>query len=319
TGTLRRDEGGPRRFLTSAAEAYAGGAPVDLAAAVTGGSPYRVELPTYAFQRRRFWLDASTGGGDVTNAGLSVAGHPLLGAAVVLAESGGIVLTGRLSTRTQSWLADHAAEGTVLLPGTAFVELAIAAGDHVGCGHLAELTLESPLALPERGSVQLQIAVGPDEDGGRRVTVHSRIGDGPWTRHAAGLLTPHEDPADIDLTAWPPPGAAPASVDGLYGRLAEAGYGYGPMFQGLKAAWIRDDEVFAEIALPEGAGADRYGLHPALLDAALHAEALLGGEEQGVRLPFAWTGVTLHASGAATARVRLRRSGRDTVSLVLAD
>ncbi|WSA58368.1 SDR family NAD(P)-dependent oxidoreductase [Nonomuraea fuscirosea] len=339
TGTLRRDEGGPARFLTSAAEAYANGVPADLTAAVGDASPHRAPLPTYAFQRRRFWLDASAGGEDVTAAGLSAAGHPLLGAAVVLAESGGIVLTGRLALHTQGWLADHAAAGTVLLPGTAFVELAIAAGDHVGCGHLAELTLEAPLPLPERGAVQVQIAVGPETDGARTITVHSRIGEGPWTRHASGLLTPHGaatglaptgpdsaalDPAGagsagVDLTAWPPPGATPVPVDGLYERLAAAGYGYGPTFQGVKAAWLRDGEVFAEVALPEGAGADRYGLHPALLDAALHAEALLGDDEQGVSLPFAWTGVTLHASGAAAARVRLRRTGRDTVQLVAAD
>ncbi|WP_346111840.1 beta-ketoacyl synthase N-terminal-like domain-containing protein, partial [Nonomuraea maheshkhaliensis] len=330
TGTLRRDEGGPARFLTSAAEAYANGVPADLTTAVGGvASPTRVELPTYAFQRRRFWLDASAGGEDVTAAGLSAAGHPLLGAAVVLAESGGIVLTGRLALHTQAWLADHAASGTVLLPGTAFVELAIAAGDHVGCGHLAELTLEAPLPLPERGAVQVQIAVGPETDGARTITVHSRIGEGPWTRHASGLLTPHGAPADADsvsinssgigLTAWPPPGAVPVPVDGLYERLAAAGYGYGPTFQGVKAAWLRDGEVFAEVALPEGAGADRYGLHPALLDAALHADALLGQDEQGVTLPFAWTDVTLHATGAAAARVRLRRTGRDTIQLVAAD
>ncbi|MFI6628652.1 SDR family NAD(P)-dependent oxidoreductase, partial [Nonomuraea fuscirosea] len=324
TGTLRRDEGGPARFLTSAAEAYANGVPADLTLAAGDASPHRAPLPTYAFQRRRFWLDASAGGEDVTAAGLSAAGHPLLGAAVVLAESGGIVLTGRLALHTQAWLADHAAAGTVLLPGTAFVELAIAAGDHVGCGHLAELTLEAPLPLAERGAVQVQIAVGPETDGARTITVHSRIGEGPWTRHASGLLTPHGgsaglDSAGVDLTAWPPPGATPVPVDGLYERLAAAGYGYGPTFQGVKAAWLRDGEVFAEVALPEGTGADRYGLHPALLDAALHAEALLGDDEQGVSLPFAWTGVTLHASGAAALRVRLRRTGRDTVQLVAAD
>ncbi|MEU8104944.1 beta-ketoacyl synthase N-terminal-like domain-containing protein, partial [Nonomuraea muscovyensis] len=327
TGTLRREEGGPRRFLASAAEAYANGVPADLTAVVTGASPYRVELPTYPFQRRRFWLDAATGGGDVAAAGLAAADHPLLGAAVLLAESGGIVLTGRLSLQTHPWLADHAASGTVLLPGTAFVELAITAGDQAGCGHLAELTLESPLALPERGGVEVQIAVGPDQDGTRTVSVHSRVGEGSWTRHAAGLLTPHAEPADGpidgptggDLTAWPPEGAAPVSLDGFYERLAGLGYGYGPMFRGLQAAWLRGDEVFAEVGLPENAGADRYGLHPALLDAGLHAEALLGGDEQGVSLPFAWTGVTLHASGASTARVHLWRSGRDAVSLSLAD
>ncbi|MDX2967499.1 polyketide synthase dehydratase domain-containing protein, partial [Streptomyces acidiscabies] len=92
--------------------------------------------------------------------------------------------------------------------------------------------------------------------------------------------------------------------------LADAGYGYGPAFQGLRAAWRRGEEVFAEVRLP-GEVTDRageFGIHPALFDAALHAAVFLPGDVEG-GLPFAWSGVSLHASGAQSLRVRLSVAG----------
>ncbi|MGJ6967988.1 beta-ketoacyl synthase N-terminal-like domain-containing protein, partial [Streptosporangium sp. G11] len=325
-GSLRRDEGGPRRFLASLAEAHVRGLQVAWEPAFAPYGPRRVDLPTYAFQHRRFWLDAGTSGGDVTSAGLTAADHPLLGAAVMLADSDGVLFAGRLSLQTHPWLADHAASGTVLLPGTAFVELAVRAGDQVGCGVVDELTLEAPLVLPGGGGVQVQVSVGaPDETGRRPVAVHSRLEDAPldtpWTRHATGFVAAPVSPEVFDLIEWPPAGATAVDLDGLYERLAGQGYGYGPVFQGLRAAWRRGDEIFAEVALPGGMGAqaERFGVHPALLDAALHAESLLGTATDGVSLPFAWSGVSLYATGAAAARVRLWSDGPGTVSLRLAD
>ncbi|GAA3413270.1 hypothetical protein GCM10018952_29270 [Streptosporangium vulgare] len=325
-GSLRRDEGGPRRFLASLAEAHVRGLQVTWDAAFAPYGPRRVDLPTYAFQHRRFWLDAATPGGDVTSAGLTAADHPLLGAAVMLADSDGVLFAGRLSLQSHPWLADHAASGTVLLPGTAFVELAVRAGDQVGCGVVDELTLEAPLVLTGGGGVQVQVSVGaPDETGRRPVAVHSRLEDAPldtpWTRHATGFVAAPVSPEVFDLIEWPPAGATAVDLDGLYERLAGQGYGYGPVFQGLRAAWRRGDEIFAEVALPEGMGAqaERFGVHPALLDAALHAESLLDGAADGVSLPFAWSGVSLYATGAAAARVRLWSDGPGSVSLRLAD
>ena len=217
-------------------------------------------------------------------------GHPLLGAAVDLAAGAGLVLTGRLSVRSQPWLADHAVGGTVLLPGTAFVELAIRAGDQAGCGRVEELTLQAPLVLPADGAVQLQVMVGgPDEWGRRPVEVHARPEDaaaeGPWTRHASGLLAPVA-PADAGLAGefaiWPPEGAVPADAGGVYEAMSAAGYGYGPAFRGLRAAWRRGGDVFAEVRLPADAAAEAgsFGLHPALLDAALHAAGLAADPAQ---------------------------------------
>ncbi|MEV6131864.1 SDR family NAD(P)-dependent oxidoreductase [Streptomyces violaceusniger] len=334
-GSLRREEGGLDRFMTSLAEAYVGGLSVDWAGVFAGTAARRVDLPTYAFQRARFWLDPEAGdAADVSSAGLDSAGHPLLGAAVPLPDSDGFLLTGRLSLRTHPWLADHAVLGRVILPGTAFVELASRAGDAVGCDRLEELTLEAPLVLPEEGAVQTQLMVsGPGPDGRREVSVYSRRDGGPeasWTCHAKGVLT-LASAADgttgpVDLSAWPPAGAEAVETAGFYEDVAATGLAYGPVFQGLRAVWRKGDEVFAEVALPEESRAEaaRFGLHPALLDTALHAwlvsaAAESEGSSGGIRLPFLWSGVSLYATGATSLRVRLTRTGADGMSVLVAD
>ena len=313
TGTLRRDDGGLGRLAFSLAQVWVAGGGVDWSRWFPGPRG-RVDLPTYAFQRQRYWPGRPAVGGDPAGLGLAAAGHPLLGAAVELPGTGGVVLTGRLSLATQPWLADHRVGGIVLLPGAAFAELVVRAGDEAGCGLVEELVLQVPLVLPARGGVQVRVSVsGPSDDGRRTVEVHSR-GDeagagGRWTCHAAGALTAGPAPLpSFDLAAWPPPGAERADAAGIYDVLAGRGLGYGPAFRGLVAAWRRGQEVFAEAELPEAVPADGYGLHPALLDAALHAVGLgsfAGTGGDGPVLPFALTGVALHAAGAAAVRVRL--------------
>ncbi|MEV7020378.1 SDR family NAD(P)-dependent oxidoreductase [Streptomyces sp. NPDC093991] len=335
-GTLRRNDGGPTRLVASAAELWVSGVDVDWSALWAGTAPRRVELPTYPFRRQRYWLTGQTAGaGDPAGLGLADSDHPLLGAVVRPADGDGLLLTARLSPHSHPWLGQHRVLGTALLPGTALVELAVRAGDEVDCGHLRELLLRAPLVLPDHGGVRLQVVVGsPAADGTRRVTVHSQPQDAaedqPWTCHAEGLLAPAPAPDDTtgltgepaaDLTAWPPLGAEPVELSGFYAGAERAGYGYGPAFYGLRAAWRRGDETFAEVALPEAVRGDahRYGLHPALLDAALQAAGLPGvragdseadgsdgGDGEGqLWQPFAWTGVTLLAAGATDLRVRL--------------
>ncbi|WP_026422531.1 type I polyketide synthase [Actinokineospora inagensis] len=300
-GTLRRDEGGLDRWHTALAEAWVTGVPVDWSRVLPRGR--FVDLPTYPFQRTRFWPDPVRLPGDVTAVGLGVAEHPLLGAAVPVAGTDSLVLTGRLSTLVQPWLADHAVLGTVLLPGAAFVELALHAGARVGLTTLTELTIEAPLVL---GDVAVQVVVS-----GTEVGIYSRP-DETWIRNAAGTLSDHTRPGE-PLTEWPPP-ATRVAIGDFYPAAAKAGYGYGPAFRGLRALWQGDGEVYAEVSGPDG---DSYGLHPALLDSALHALGALRPDQSGVLLPFAWTGVTLHAAGASTLRVRL--TGTDSVRLDIAD
>ena len=319
----RGDRGEEAALLTALARLWVRGVEVDWEAFYAGTGAKKVDLPTYSFERKRLWLEAPAIGGDVTSVGLSRADHPLLGAAVPLAGGDGLVLTGRLSLSTHPWLADHAALGSVLLPGTAFVELAVAAGSRVGCGRVEDLTLEAPLVLPAREAVHLQVNVGDADDAGRRpVTVHSRRGSGDeWTRNASGAVAVAVGSASFDLTAWPPAGAEEVPVAGLYDRLVDRGYDYGPVFQGLRAVWRKGEDVFAEVALPEGQATDGFGLHPALLDAALHTlafSALGEGADQAV-MPFSWEGVELFARGASSLRVRLSTTADGTVSLETAD
>ncbi|WP_143668157.1 type I polyketide synthase, partial [Streptomyces carpinensis] len=326
---LRKDRPEAETLLTALAQLHVSGLDVDWSAYFADTGARRVDLPTYPFQRRRYWLDVPTVVGDAAGLGQVAASHPLLSAVVVSAETGAPVLTGRLAVDTHPWLADHAVLGSVLLPGTAYVEMALRAGQETGCTLLEELTQEAPLLLPERGGIAVQVVVGEaDESGRRTVAVYSRAdkpGDGEvWTRNASGVLAPEPAPAELDLEAWPPPGAQRVDVSGMYEDLAGLGYGYGPVFQGLKAAWRRGEELFAEISLPERAQADAaaFGLHPALLDAALHGERFFDeGQEDADRtaLPFAWNGVTLHSTGAAMLRVRLTKPGPDAVALRITD
>nr|WP_237048514.1 polyketide synthase dehydratase domain-containing protein [Lentzea guizhouensis] len=194
--------------------------------------------------------------------------HPLLGAAVELAGGAGYLFTARLSRR--SWLADHTVHGAVLVPGAALVELALRAADEVGLDRVEELTLAAPLVLPERGGVQVQLIVGAEKDGRRSITVYSRpeeAADEPWTEHASGVLGSGAVVAEVG--EWPPRAKA-IDVGDAYERFAESGFEYGPAFRGLRAAWRDGDTVFAEVALPDGVATGGFGLHPALLDAALH-------------------------------------------------
>ncbi|HZN16732.1 MAG TPA: SDR family NAD(P)-dependent oxidoreductase [Micromonosporaceae bacterium] len=330
-GSLRRDDGGPGRLLAGAAQLWVSGVPVDWRAVFAGRSVPRVDLPAYAFQRRRFWLTAPSGAGDPSGLGQAATGHPVLGAAVSLAAGDGLLLTGRLSLRSHPWLADHVVAGVALVPGTAFVELAVRGGDEVGCPHLRELTLRAPLTLPEQGGVQLQVVVAaPDPDGERGVGVYSRPQDAPndqpWTCHAEGVLSPSPPGTGTgmpDLATWPPPGAEAVDVSGFYPGVAANGYGYGPAFQGLTAAWRRGAEVFAEVSLPEPVRAEarRYGIHPALLDAALHVNGFgpLGHRASRLMMPFTWSGVSLVAAGADRLRVRVTPVGPDSASIAIAD
>ncbi len=123
------------------------------------------------------------------------------------------------------------------------------------------------------------------------------------------------------LAQWPPSDATSLDVSELAGRAARAGFAYGPAFSGLRAAWRVGADVYAEVALPDPAAGDAggYGLHPALLDAAVQAVGLGIVDPGEARMPFAWSDVTLSAHGADTLRVRLTPTGPDTVSMLVAD
>ncbi|MGO4618118.1 type I polyketide synthase [Nocardia sp. 2YAB30] len=340
-GTLKRDHGGPEQVSTALAQAHCVG--VEVAPEALAPVASRVNLPTYAFQHQRYWLQPVEGS-DVRGAGLEDAGHPLLGALVRLPDSDGVVLTGRLSLATHPWLADHAVAGVVLLPGAAVVELVLHVGTVMEFPRLEELVIEAPLLLPSAGAVELRVmAGGPDAMNARTVSVYSRVvsgdpGDGAdaadpagWVRHAVATVTVQSDLPSIDtgMADWPPVGAMAVEIDDAYADLAAVGYEYGPAFRGLTGLWRRDGEVFAEVVLPESVRSEvtGFGVHPALLDAALHA-VLIGGlvpvtRAGEVAVPFSWADVLLHATGATALRVRAVAAGPtpadERIAVTLAD
>jgi len=326
--TLRRDDGGPARFALAAAEAHAMGVEVDWDAVYADAE--RVDLPTYPFQRRRFWLQGGNGTEGLRAAGLAPAGNPLLGAVVELPDSG-CLFSGRLSLATHPWLADHAIGGLALFPGAAFLELALHAADHVGPATVEELVMQAPLPLPEAGVADLRVTVDPpDGDGRRAISIHARPdseGRGErWTLHAAGSLARTAATGRSRVREdWLPSAAEAIPLDAFYDRLPDLGLEYGPAFRGLAAAWRHGDEVFAEVRLgaEQRGEAERFHIHPALLDAAAQTGLLLIGGFDRMRdttLAFSWSDVRLHATPAANAlRVVARRLSEDAISLSLSD
>nr|WP_218026015.1 type I polyketide synthase [Nocardia miyunensis] len=318
---LRKGRAEPESLMVALGRLVVAGARCD--GLFAGSGARRIPLPSYAFQRRRFWLSSAVSAGDASRFGVGETGHALLGAVVEQPGTGGVVLTGRLSSAAQPWLADHAVSGVVVFPGAGLVELVVRAADEFGCGAVEELIHRTPLVLPAEGAVQVQVAVGAGGDAGQRtVAVYSRRGaDSGWVLHAEGTLSPNGfGPEVSDLSAWPPLDATAIDVSDVYARLAGWGYEYGPAFRGLRAMWQRGADTFAEVAVPADTGVQvaGFGVHPVVLDAAVQAVvATAGGGE--VALPSAWEGVCLHAGGAEAVRVRVSPVGADAVSLEMVD
>jgi pimaricinolide synthase PimS1 len=341
---LRKQRAEVPALIGALAELWVRGAAIDWGRVFASAGAEPVNLPTYAFQRERYWLSRGAGGGDPASIGQSSAEHPLLGAAVALADDRGWIFTGRLALGEPGWLSEHVVQGVPLVPGAAFVELALHGGRQVGCEVVQELVMEAPLVLPERGAVQLQVSVGElDQSGARPVGIYSRteqaLGDGDglrgeWTRHASGTLSTAgqtEDRAALERRVeslggvWPPPDAEAVGVDHFYDRMAGLGLEYGPAFLGVRGLWRRGEEVFAELSLSdaERGQAGQFRLHPALLDAGVQAFGATpsGGEQAGegdgwLRLPFAFNGVEVHSGGAGSVRAHIALAGAGGPSFV---
>ncbi|QDI72806.1 polyketide synthase [Streptomyces calvus] len=330
---LRKDRPEDRALLEAVARLFVQGAPVQWGAVLgeAGTAQPPLQLPTYAFQRERYWLDPSPAPAARRAADLpGELGHPVLGAAIHLA-GGAVALTGRLSTADAKWLPDHQVGGAVVAPSTAILEMLASAGQKVGAPRVAELVLRAPMVIPPDDDLDVQLFVSPsDGQGLREVSVHSRPAaagdDAPWTDNATARLTEQgagATPQAEPMPAWPPGGTESLDLEGPFADLEWQGLRYGPAFRGAGAVWGRDGEVFAEVELPEQVAqeAGTYLLHPALLDAALHPLTAPGvlPDAAGLRLPFSWTGAQIHKHGATRLRVRLARTGETTVAFTAWD
>ncbi|WP_373873073.1 SDR family NAD(P)-dependent oxidoreductase [Actinoplanes palleronii] len=335
--SARRDRGAAEALGGALAHLYVRGVDVDWVGLI--GPRRRVDLPTYPFQRQRYWLDLTAGmnSGEVRAAGLSVPSHPLLDAAVEHPGTGEVLFTGRWSLRDHAWLADHAVFGAVVVPATAYLDLALWAGESVGCFAIDELTLETPLIVPPSGEIRVRVVVGAADEAGRRsLDVYSGPGEADsattaWSRHASGHLAPSAAPTTAsgqgarELAAWPPPGAHRLHIDGLYDSFAAGGFDYGPAFRGLTEVWQRGDDLLAAATMPsssEEPAPRGFALHPALIDAALHA--MVAGQVIEVDgdhawMPFSWSAVQRGGDCGATVRVRISPVAGGVVSVLIAD
>ncbi|MFJ9174900.1 beta-ketoacyl synthase N-terminal-like domain-containing protein, partial [Streptomyces sp. NPDC102360] len=305
----RRNREEPRTLLAAVAELHtAGAATVAWERVITGPGAVarRVPLPTYAFQRERYWLREAgrVGRADVAAAGLAALHHPLLGAVVDDAGSDRVLLTGRLTAEAPGW------EETGLLSAAALAELVRQAGAAVGAGRVGELTVDTPPALPRDSAFRVQVVVAaPDEAGARRVTVHTRPDDElpgtVWTRHADGTLV-EGSILQSSFPSGPSANDTAVPLDDAH-RL--------PAPDGVRAAWSIGAEFLAEIELTEQEHEDaaRYALHPAFVDRALRLVAPTG------ELAAHWQDFEVRATGATALRVRIIPAGDATYALTFTD
>ncbi|MFE3001804.1 SDR family NAD(P)-dependent oxidoreductase [Nocardia sp. NPDC059246] len=309
TGTLRRNDGGITRMLTSAGQLHCAGVDVDWTSLLEAHSGPPVPLPTYAFERKRYWVDPPRALGATP--GIESLEHPTLIGYTDVAASGERLYFGSLSLRKQPWLADHAVQDRVLLPGTAFLELAAFVTEHLGMRAVDELTVVAPLVLAESGTVQLQVVAGALDGPRRSIVVYALSGetvDQPrrWVEHASGYATDEESTTEVEsAVAWPPVDGEPVDPERLYAELEVLGYHYGPAFRGVRLLWTTPGGFAADIECPPGLEdtVPLFYVHPALLDAGLHGFAARRSDTARTVLPFSWQGVRF--TGMRSGRMRV--------------
>jgi len=302
--SLRRDQPERLTLLASLGALYIHGHSLDASRVFPGGGR-RVPLPTYAWQRDRYWVSSSPArrsGGRATE-------HPLLGVRMPVAGAAA-VYESLWSVSQPEWLGDHRVAGQVLLSGTTLAELARAAAEDHAEGRalqVAGLVLQAPMVVPEGESRRVQVVLA--DDGGRLSIYSQSAGAAPgavWTLHATGELSPAPQvaPSRLDMYALRARCADPVATSSIYARLIALGMVHGPSFQGLRSVARGRGEALAEVALPEGLSGEGYGVHPALLDAAL--QTIFGALDAPVAeamMPFELGRLVVHTAGVSSAFV----------------
>ncbi len=228
-----------------------------------------VDLPGYPWQRERYWHPETSEGYRLI---MRRRVHPLLGWPLKEADAAWENL---LDVRTMPWLKDHDVAGATVLPGAAYVEMALAASRlHFGGGtaEIEELDIIAPLVLDAEHARQLRFELNL-RDGSFQIRSRQRLEEGGWTLHAAGrLLGPL---AHVNPVAQRQPAADDLLIEaGQHYVLADRlGLHYGPAFQGLAQARLGRDTLCGQFAPADAAQAlanrsagDAWLLHPAQLD-----------------------------------------------------
>ncbi len=298
--SLRRNRDDVRVLLDSVAQLYVRGASINWSAFDEGTAPRKVLLPTYPFQRARYWVDLPLPG-RLHQQELAPGDHPLLGRRLKTPLLRQTIFESRIRADAPSFLADHRVMGATLFPGTAFIELALAAAAAATDGGdgpftLAHLTLSEPLPLHDE-TVTLQTMLTPEADGLLSVQIASiEPGNEEVAHtHATGAVRP----ADVsslptaDLPALRARCTQAVDVTSFYESLADKQLEYGPAFRGVTELWHGEGVALGRVELPDAAGAgEPFRLHPALLDACFHViGAAVAAREAGV--PVGITGFTI--------------------------
>ncbi|WP_394846906.1 amino acid adenylation domain-containing protein [Pendulispora brunnea] len=274
--TLERDHGGVVQMLRTLGVLHTKGHAIDWTRVFAGTGARIAELPTYAFQRQRYWRE-----GKKSQRAAGSLEHPWLETVTTTADGANHLVMGRMSLSEHPWLREYAAG----VPSSVLVELALAACREiaglrpstsaclggVASSRITELTSHEPLVITR--SARLQILVGrADVHGRRTVSIYSQRDEAAdpqaWTRHATGVLVDEDDAHDGEAE--------------------------------LAVLWQRDRAGFRTAVLPESkkASAASYELHPSLLEAAVREFA---GD---ALVPTAWRDIELYATGATELHVR---------------
>ncbi|MFD7715248.1 type I polyketide synthase [Streptomyces sp. NPDC059814] len=315
--------GGVDRLWRAAATLFERGFPLDWERVLGSRGAGKADVPTYAFQRRRFWLGDLPAGPVAVTADQSADSHPWFDAITTLAGSGGYLFTGRLSLNDCPWLADHVVSGQVYVPGAGLIDAALFAARTAGADALADVTLLEPVVLLPGRALRIQATVGdPDAHGRRPFAFYSQPEDTDepliWQQHATGECETRACaggalPPDIDN--WPVPDVRALDIEAFYGRALANGLDYGPAFRGLRELACRDGVYYARVSLPGALDPADHGLHPSLFDAALQvvvAGLMEAGAAPGPLVPFIWSDIELFRAAGRELTVRVSfESGGD--------
>ncbi|MFN0155857.1 MAG: SDR family NAD(P)-dependent oxidoreductase, partial [Gaiella sp.] len=313
----RRDDW--EQVLDSFSAMYVGGVDLDWQRFEEGRRFPRSRLPTYPFQRERYWLDRSRAHRSAGSRVTAVGHHPLLGARIdspLLDIQFETVLT----PTSPEWLADHRVHGAVVVPATAFVEMAIAAGHEVRGveeWRVENMAVHEALVLAEHDGAVIQTILSPGDGGAMMFRVVSRSPDGGWRTHATGGLVEGVDIHDAGLDGARDRCDQPVDVEALYDGLRRMGLEYGAAFRGIAVARRTDDEVVGELSAPVALGTP-YSVHPCLLDAALQLGLILAGDgSPSVFLPVSVGSVAIASPLTDRLTAHARVGARSGASVVL--